>query len=390
MKNNWRIILPVLIFLLIGSALLSYILYQQTASSTLPSSNEPQIVHTHGAKSVVSFDRTVTTEVTLSAVGDLLIHDSVYHTAETADGYDFKPMINPVKQFLMETDISIANQETIIGGTEIGLSNYPSFNSPFEVADALLDAGIDIVSIANNHTLDRGERAIMNAIGHYEKIGMQYTGGYKDEEDRDTLRTITKNGLVFSFLSYTYGTNGIPIPQGKDYLVNLIERDRIERDIAHARKHSDIVVVSMHWGVEYVLYPNQEQESLAQFLADAGADIVIGHHPHVLQPMQFIEKKDGGKMFVVYSLGNFLSAQVGNYKDIGGIVQLRIAKTIDKDGSHVNIEVDQFIPTYVSQLRSAKYHIVPLANAGDYGFSNASAKTNEMMDHMFQWINDEQ
>ncbi|MDY0406917.1 CapA family protein [Virgibacillus sp. 179-BFC.A HS] len=161
--------------------------------------------------------------ITLVAIGDILIHDRVYVDAQSENGYDFKPFLKQVHPYLQKADIMIASQETMIGVTEIGLSSYPSFNSPYEVGDALKDAGVDIVSIANNHTLDRGETAIQNAISHWDKIQMPYVGAFKNSQDQRKLRIIhTDAGISVVFLSYTYGTNGIPVRDGKGYLVNLI------------------------------------------------------------------------------------------------------------------------------------------------------------------------
>ncbi|MGD6871440.1 CapA family protein [Sutcliffiella horikoshii] len=393
MNKKFKYLLPILIIMLLGTVF--SVLSFKHFSSFNGSENKEELVakpaKLHQATKKVKTEKGFRTEATISAVGDLLIHSTVYNAAKTGENsYNFNPMLDRVKSYLLETDISIANQETIIGGTEIGLSNYPSFNSPFEVADALQEAGVDIVSIANNHTLDRGEKAIMNAINHYETIGMEYVGGYKSQEDKARLRTISKNGIEFSFLSYTYGTNGIPVPEGKEFFVNLIDREAIKKDVEEAKQNSDVVVVAMHWGVEYILFPNSEQEELADFLAEIGVDIVIGHHPHVLQPMKFMDRPDGGKMFVVYSLGNFLSGQKDDYKDIGGILQLHVEKTVDGQESKIDIKVDNFIPTYVSQVNPTKYHVVPLKDAASYGYSQAEAKNEEMMQHMYQWLKEDQ
>lgn len=388
-----KYLLPIIIILALASifSLLTFNHYDGFMTSDGQDEDTATDIKQHKSKEFVKTEKSFRTEATISAVGDLLIHSTVYDAAKTGENsYNFNPMLERVKTYLQETDISIANQETIIGGTEIGLSNYPSFNSPFEVADALQEAGVDIVSIANNHTLDRGEKAIMNAINHYEKIGMEYVGGYKSTEDKARLRTISQNGIEFSFLSYTYGTNGIPIPEGKEYFVNLIDREAIKKDVEEAKQNSDVVVVAMHWGVEYILYPNTEQEELAGFLAEIGVDIVIGHHPHVLQPMKFIERPDGSKMFVVYSLGNFLSGQKDDYKDIGGILQLHVEKFVDGSEKKIEIKVDNFIPTYVSQVNPTKYHVVPLKDAASFGFSQAEAKNEEMMNHMYQWLKDDE
>lgn len=393
MNQKSKYLFPIIIIL--GLAIIFSVLTFKHYEGFMTGEDQKEFTATdikhHKTKELIKTEKAFRTEATISAVGDLLIHSTVYNAAKTGENsYNFNPMLERVKSYLQETDISIANQETIIGGTEIGLSNYPSFNSPFEVADALQEAGVDIVSIANNHTLDRGEKAIMNAINHYETIGMEYVGGYKSNEDKARLRTISKNGIEFSFLSYTYGTNGIPIPEGKEFFVNLIDREAIKKDVEEAKQYSDVVVVAMHWGVEYILFPNSEQEELADFLSEIGVDIVIGHHPHVLQPMKFIERPDGKKMFVVYSLGNFLSGQKDDYKDIGGILQLHIEKFVDGKEKKIDIKVDDFIPTYVSQVDPTKYHVVPLKDAASFGYSQAEVKNKEMLDHMYQWLEEDE
>ena len=209
------------------------------------------------------------------------------------------------------------NIRSTLIGVEIGLSSYPSFNSPKEVGAALKESGVDIVTLANNHTLDRGEKAIQSAIAHWNELDMPYTGSYLSADDQMNIRTIEKNGIIFSFLAYTYGTNGISVPEDKQYLVNLIEEEMIKQEISKAKEISDIVVVSLHFGNEYQRLPSDEQKEVAHKTANAGADIIIGHHPHVLQPMEWITKEDGKRTFVAYSLGNFLSGQLEDYRDLG-------------------------------------------------------------------------
>lgn len=354
-------------------------------------STEAYIAQNHEFKQTEQSFKPYTTSMTLAAIGDILIHGTVYNDANTGAGYDFKPMIANVKDLLESPDLTIANQETIVGGTEIGLSTYPSFNSPFEVADAFKDAGVDIVSIANNHTLDRGEKAIIRATDYLNKIGMEYTGGYQSFEDKSKIRVLNRNGISIAFLSYTYGTNGIPVPKGKEYLVNLIEMDAIKEDITAAKQVADVITVSMHWGNEYQLYPNDYQKELAQQLADEGVDLIIGHHPHVLQPMDWLTGKEGNRTFVVYSLGNFLSGQMKDYKDIGGVLNVEIVKEVkSKDETIIRIENPQFTPTYVTNNNYKNFKVVPLQNAKSFGLSNAPSKYEEMTHHMNQWINKEQ
>lgn len=321
---------------------------------------------------------------TINAVGDILIHSLVYNQAKTANGFDFKPMFSEVKPLLNNADITVANQETMIGGQAIGLSTYPSFNSPFEVVDALQDAGVDLVTIANNHTIDRGEKAIQNAISHYNKIGMLYTGSYQSPEDQKVIRTINKNGITFSFLAYTYGTNGIPIPKDKPYLVNLIDVKNIEQDIKIAKEKSDVIVVSLHFGNEYQRMPSDEQKQLAKNVINLGADIILGSHPHVLQPMEWIQADDGRKGFVIYSLGNFLSGQKSIYREIGGILTLTVNKEVVNGQTKIELVNPEFQSTYVS--RSHHYKIVPLSKASQFGLTDASKMINDIHQHMFKLL----
>lgn len=327
-------------------------------------------------------------EITFSAIGDVLIHAPVYNDARVEKGYDFTSMLKKVKPYLSDSTITIANQETMIGGEELGLSSYPSFNSPYGIGDALKGAGVDVVSIANNHTLDRGEKAIQNAIKHWETIDMMYTGAYKDQIDREKLRIYeTKEGISIAFLSYTYGTNGIPVPSGKDYLVNLIDKDRISREVAMAKEQADVVALSLHFGKEYERMPNETQKQLVQFAADEGVDIVIGHHPHVLQPVEWVTGKDGNKTIAVYSLGNFLSNQQDLYQRIGGILTVSIKKTSLGSENEIEIHSPKFIPTFVTFNQGfSDYEVVPMHQITKDDLSDAQKHYHEIKAHMSQWM----
>ncbi|MGV2938984.1 CapA family protein [Mesobacillus sp. LC4] len=324
--------------------------------------------------------------VKIGAIGDILIHDTVYEDAFLSPGYDFKPMLSHVREYLLQPDLLLANQETLLGGEEIGLSSYPMFNSPVEVGDALIDAGVDIVSNANNHSLDRSEKGVLASLSNMEASGLPYVGSFKDDADKQELRILNKNGVRVSYLSYTYGTNGIPVPIGKDHLVNLIDREAMKAEIHRARNESDIVVMSIHWGNEYQRFPTIDQKELAQFLVDEGVDIIFGHHPHVLQPMEWLTAADGRKAFVVYSLGNFLSGQMWDYKDIGGLATIEITKTITPEGDKIVLQNPEFLPTFVSSSRQSNYRVVPLQEAGQFGLAGAESKYNEIMEHMTQFI----
>lgn len=326
-------------------------------------------------------------EISITAIGDMLIHSSVYDDAWNDTGYDFTPMLEKVKPFISDATISIANQETMIGGTELGLSTYPAFNSPQEVGDALKWAGVNVVSLANNHTLDRGEEAIQRAIKHWETIDMMYTGSYKSERDREDLRVMeTEEGVSVAFLSYTYGTNGIPVPEGKGYLVNLIDQERIASEIEVAKEKADVVVLSLHFGNEYERMPNQAQKDLVQFVADQGADVVLGHHPHVLQPVDWVIGEDGNRTLVIYSLGNFLSGQDEFYRQIGGVFKFHVTKTLSDGKTEIEVHSPEFLPTYVKYEQGRGYEVIPMFQLTNQELPNAHNHYEEIKAHMSQWV----
>jgi poly-gamma-glutamate capsule biosynthesis protein CapA/YwtB (metallophosphatase superfamily) len=362
----------------------SFLLIQQQNKMDNKSMVYPAKVHMIREHETIG--RTITEKITIGAIGDILIHDTVYKDAFNGSQYNFNPIFEKVKSILETPDILTANQESMLGGVEIGVSSYPMFNSPHEVADALVNTGVDIVSLANNHTLDKGERGILSATDYLNSIGLPHVGSFLNEEDRRKLRILHKNGIKLAFLSYTYGTNGIPIPNGKDFLVNLINREQMKEEIHRAKQEADVVVMSIHWGNEYQRKPTSEQKDLANFLANEGVDIIFGSHPHVLQPMEWIETADGRKSFVIYSLGNFISGQIWDYKDIGGMATVEITKQVTESGKKIELSNPHFYPTFVSSKNFRNYQVVPLDQAGSYGLENAAAKNQEILEHMHQWL----
>lgn len=370
--------IPIAIIIILAGAIGAVRIFwhkDETASTT------PKGIAALAERPLALSGKTYTETITIGAIGDILIHTRVYDDAKTGKSYDFKKMLAPVKEMLKEPDFTIANQESLAAGSELGLSGYPTFNSPHEISDALQDAGIDLVSLANNHSLDKGEKGIQLALAYYDKIGMPYVGMYKDEEDAGTERIETIQGIKVGFLSYTYGTNGIPIPDGKDFLVNYLDDKKIISDLKSIREKADIVLVNAHWGNEYERSPSEEQKRLAKLMAENGADIIIGHHPHVLQPIEWI-KHDKGETLVVYSLGNFLSGQVEDYKDIGGMVTIEIEKTWNEEGSKTTVIKPSFIPTYMASSNEQNYQVRPFEDSTVFG----SQKTDkeELTDFMLE------
>ena len=266
-----------------------------------------------------------TYSLNLVMVGDALYHDGVYKDGMQKDGnYDFHKHLAWIKPIISQYDLAYYNQESILGGTEIGLSTYPRFNSPYEVGDAFVDAGFNLVSTANNHTLDRGKQAVLNSYSYWQKqSGVLMSGSCNSFECQAKIPIGEKNGITYAFLSYTTSTNGIPVPKGEEYLVNVYSKERVEADVLKVRDQVDVILVAMHWGSEYRDYPVTEQTEIANFLASLNVDIVIGNHPHVIQPIEKINQT-----LVFYSFGNFISAQNGLDKLVGLIGSVQITKTV--------------------------------------------------------------
>ncbi|GAE31330.1 CapA family protein [Halalkalibacter hemicellulosilyticus] len=324
------------------------------------------------------------TTISIGAVGDVLLHERLYETAEVEDGYDFMPMLEPVKHLMEAPDFMMANQESLPGGEELGLSTYPMFNSPQEIARDLQLAGVDLVSVANNHTLDRGLDLVYNSIDYYDEIGLGYVGAYRDQDDRDTDRIVDVDGISLGILAYTYGTNGIPVPEGHEYVVALIDDEQMEEDVAALRDQVDILIVHMHWGAEYILEPNEDQLHQANLLAEAGVDIIFGHHPHVLQPIDVIEQEDGHETTVFYSLGNFLSGQNFDYTDIGGIATIDVTKvTLDDELVSLKVHSPHIEPTVVMR-EEGSYRVRELSEVGASPINGSTH--DEMSEHVIQYM----
>ena len=296
-------------------------------------------------------------KLSLVMVGDNLIHDKIYLEAWNGKEYDFKGMYSMIKKVVSDYDLAYYNQETILGGSEIGVSSYPSFNSPYEVGDAMIDAGFNLVSLATNHTLDRGEKAVLNSRNYWDsKEEVLAVGSYRSFEDRDKVRIKEKNHIRYTLLNYTYGTNGISVPSSSSYLVNVWPvngknisndsnyqkyKEQVKKDIEAVRDQVDLLMVAMHWGVEYEYEPNDYQKDMALYLSSLGVDIIIGTHPHVIQPVSFV-----GDTLVIYSLGNFISAH--EVVNLGNRIGLMSSLEVTKKGDKIEIShiMNELLYTY--------------------------------------------
>lgn len=318
-----------------------------------------------------------TKQLSMVAVGDALIHGAVYVDANTyqvgSDGYyqyDFTKMFTHIKDLIAPFDLKFYNQETVIGGKKLGLSHYPRFNSPDEIGLDLIKTGFNVVNLASNHTLDKGEPGAAYSAQFWEnQDGIYAVGSYTSQEKRDLVRVEEKNGIKYSILSYTYGANGLPVPTGKEYLINLYSEEQVKKDIENVRDQVDLLIVSMHWGTEYVNEPNELQRQQANFLASLGVDVIIGHHPHVIQPIEFINNT-----LVIYSLGNFISAQDSINKRIGMMASFTFQKTT-LDGKTIdrkvtNVQADLLWTHYSSDY--ANFEVLPFHLVTEKHLKNAT------------------
>ncbi|KAE9636960.1 MAG: hypothetical protein PWP07_1398 [Epulopiscium sp.] len=290
----------------------------------------------------------------MRVVGDIMVHKWQLWEAydSSSNTYNFDRQFELIKSELVAADITIGNLETTFGGKERGYSDYPRFNTPDALATTLKDAGFDLLTTANNHTMDTNAPGAIRTLEVLDQLGLEHAGTYRSQEESEKMQLKVVNGISFVFLSYTYGTNGIPVPKDLPYLVNLIETEKMKADIKKAEELSpDFIVVNLHFGEEYQKYPNETQKELVDELFDAGADIILGGHPHVIQPMEVrkIIRSDGTEErgFVIYSLGNFISCQrtpLDPPRDAGIILNLDFEKIDDQKAMLKGIS---FMPTWV-------------------------------------------
>ena len=287
---------------------------------------------------------------TMAVTGDIMCHNTQYADAKSGNTYDFSYVFEDIKKYIQTADIAVGNLETTFTGSAAGYSGYPTFNTPEALAYNLKDLGFDVLTTSNNHSLDKGYKGIESTIKFLDDADISHTGTFTSEESQNTILYKYVKGVKIAFLSYTYGTNGIPIPSGKEYCINLIDKDLIKKHIELAKKESpDLICVSMHWGVEYRTTPTDEQKELADFLFKNCADVIIGNHSHVLEPMEkrTIALEDGTTKdgFVIYSLGNFISGQVKEYTRDTAILNIKITK--NGETGKITIDDASYVPLYM-------------------------------------------
>lgn len=293
--------------------------------------------------------------VTLIMVGDMLMHTPVNETGVKEDGsIDFSHLFTYTKDTIEGADIALVNQEVILGGKELGISGYPAFNTYHELGDDLVEVGFDVVLHATNHALDKGKKGILNCLSYwdnsYPKIAV--LGIHDTAEEQNEIYIYEENGIRLAILNYTYGTNGIPLPEDMPYAVNLMDKERMKKDIEAAKEIADFVVVCPHWGTEYVLNPSDYQKNYAEFFLKCGVDLVLGTHPHVIEPVEMLTDGNGHEMLVYYSLGNYVNCTSSENEEIGQRMLGAMAEvtiTMDENGdAYISEYGARPLVTYVS------------------------------------------
>ena len=319
--------------------------------------------------------------VELVMVGDMLLHDVVQFTGKMPDGtYNYDHFFIHVREDIQSADVAVVNQEVIIGGAAFGISGYPDFNCREEVGDALVNAGFDVVLHATNHAMDRGEKGIDSCMDFWDNSypGITYLGINRTEEDYEHRYVYEKDGFQIAMLNYTYGLNGISLPSGRTWLVNLVTEEKVITDLQKAEEIADFTIVYPHWGTEYVYEPDSSQRKWAQLFADYGADLVLGTHPHVIEPVEWITGASGNQTLIYYSLGNFISAQSVAPRMLGAMANLTLVK--DSDGL---VYIKNYGVTPVVTHRMLGCGEITTYKLKDYSDELASASTMKGIDESF-------
>ena len=378
MKKRRRIkIIPFLLFIIMLLVLgFSFTLFTNRNESSVDNklNNDEKIKNEIKEEQVIEEVKPTKRSMSLVMVGDALIHDSIYKDAYVGDNnYDFMDMFTDIGEIIQDYDLRYYNQETIIGGKDLGLSNYPMFNSPDEIGGDLVKTGFNMVSLANNHSMDKREKGILYSVNFWRSLDNVITAGSYDSWDaRNEIKVYEQNGIKYAFLSYTIGTNGISLPAGKEYLVNLYDDEVVKEDIENIKDKVDVIIVAMHWGNEYTHKPNAEQKRIAKYLSDLGVNLIIGSHPHVIQPVDYV-----GDTLVIYSLGNFISSQrsLGLNKIIGLLVGLNIVVEDDK----VTFEDLKYELLFTYDKNYRQFKIIPFSKLNNEILNNYEQIEEEYM-----------
>ena len=345
--------LVILLCIILGVCLI----IAKTTNNGTKKNNDNATVRKKSSKTVSKSDKKKS--MSLVMVGDVLTHDSVLADALKEDGsYDFTSMFTDIKPMIKDYDLKYLNQESIIGGPSFKYSGYPTFNAPDSIGDNLIDTGFNIFGLANNHAYDKGEDAILYSNKYWSSKDVITAGTYSSKDERDDIKVYEKNGIKYAFLAYTTSLNGYTLSSDKSYLVNVYSDALVKDDVDKIKDKVDVVIVAMHWGDEYTNTPTNSEKEIAQYLSELGVDLVIGTHPHVVQPIEYV-----GETLVIYSLGNFISNQlvIGLNPAIGLMVGVDI--TVDGDDTKISIKEKELLYSY--SKNSTNFKVIPFSKMND-------------------------
>ncbi|MEQ8201551.1 MAG: CapA family protein [Syntrophomonadaceae bacterium] len=300
------------------------------------------------------------TTINLVATGDILMHNTVIASGLTSGGYNFDHLYAPIKHLLTAGDYASVNLECALAGPSSGYTGYPLFNSPDAIAPALKNVGFDLVVTANNHILDRGYQGALRTMDTLRAAGLDTTGTFKTLPERQEFLIKDLHGVKVGYLAYSYSTNGIPVPADKPYFYNFLNKEQMVSDITALRPQVDLLVVILHWGVEYSPFPTAAQRQMARELFEKGADVILGSHPHVIQPME-VMKINGQDKFVIYSMGNSMGNQNGVERNSGVVLNLQFSK--DLTGGNTVLTGVTYTPTYIHPYyvgQKRTFRVVPI------------------------------
>lgn len=322
-----------------------------------------------GVEQTAAMDKPVEPKkIRIAMVGDFLIHSPVIDSARDprTGKYDFKEIFKEIRQYLSQPDFTVANLETRFAGPAKGYCGYPLFNCPSELAYDMKELGIDLVATANNHSMDMGKEGVITTLDNLDRAGLRHMGNYRSAAERERPAVFEIGGIRVGFINYAQDTNGIPVPSGSEYLVNLIRRDLMQKEIKNIKASgADLIIAYIHFGTEYQRHPNELQKTLARELFESGVDVVAGAHPHVLQPMEWQKVRIGGReknVLAAYSLGNFISNQQWRHSDCGIILNIDIVKSPD---GVTSLAGAGYIPVWVHRYTQGlyRYRLLPMEKA---------------------------
>ena len=281
-------------------------------------------------------------EYKIIMVGDVLLHTPVEESCLQPDGsYDYDSLFSHTKEEIVAADLALVNQEVIIGGADLGITGYPSFNADFSLCDSLAGAGFDIICHATNHVMDKGRKGLINCAKYWRENYPQITVlGIHDTADTSTSCgaepvILDLPDMKIAVLNYTYGTNGIQLPDDMPYAVDLLNEEQVAADIQRAEELADFTIVCPHWGTEYRLTSDASQKKWTKIFAQNGADLILGTHPHVIEPIEWVtDEESDHEMLVYYSLGNFVNWTSGTGEGVanrmvGGMAEVTLTKNED-------------------------------------------------------------